>query len=86
MTDEITCFHCRSHRVIVGTASGAALLWNFSATGSDAAARSIQTDEAFAEREELRAKRKEKFRANVKVRGRFPKTQGFSNAKGFGGR
>ena len=54
------------------------LLWH----QSGGLAPLTEPDEEPIERRKLRTADKKK--TNVKVRGRFPKTQGFSNTKGFG--
>lgn len=78
---DISCFQCCGDRVFVGTGTGSVHLWGF-ASGSRAG-----VDWASGGPEEQRPERqkREKFRAKGKpvVRGRFPKTQGFSNSKGF---
>ena len=78
---DISCFHCREERVLVGTATGEVHLWSYQQGLSAAAGiASAEFDTGVEKRE-----KREKWRAKVKVRGRFPKTQGFSNSKGFGG-
>ena len=77
---DISCFHCRDERVLLGTTSGAVHLWSY----QRGLPVSLGWGGAEGERIEKREKR-EKWRAKVKLRGRFPKTQGFSNSiKGFG--
>ena len=78
---DITCFQCHGERVFVGTGTGAIHLWNFS-RGSHAARDLVAEDDAEWNGSEQKQKRN-KFRGNLKIRGRFPKTQGFSNTRGF---
>ena len=78
---DISCFQCRGERVIIGTATGAVHLWSFARHGG-----SVSLSELWDGKEQPERKaKKEKWRAAPKIRGRFPKTQGFSNSKGFGG-
>jgi len=72
---EFSCFQCSSdeHRVILGTAHGSVLIWNFNST---------RVDEEEAEEDNFfKAPKREKWRAKKKVKGKYPKTQGFSNNK-----
>ena len=78
---DISCFHCRDDKVLIGTATGAVHLWSYQ-RGLHVGHVQPWGSTDF-ERLEKREKR-EKWRAKVKLRGRFPKTQGFSNSKGFG--
>lgn len=78
---DISCLQCRGERVLVGTATGAVYLWHFGASSAE-----VLMPEWDGANEQLDKKpKREKFRAagGPKVRGRFPKTQGFSNMKGF---
>ena len=59
---------------------GTVLMWDFVPDGGGARPR--VGDELDGERPEKHGGGKKKFRAALKVRGRFPKTQGFSNQKG----
>jgi hypothetical protein len=77
---DVSCFQCRGERVLIGTATGSVHLWDFRRDGQPAPQDGW---EGADERPEKREKR-EKWRAKVKLRGRFPKTQGFSNSRGFG--
>ena len=81
MVGDISCLQCRGERVLVGTATGAVHIWTF---GRGQRTLATEPWDGY----ELRDKKpkREKWRAAPKVRGRFPKTQGFSNSKGFGGR
>ena len=63
----------------VGTATGAVHVWSFGR--SPRALLALEGSEMVDKKP-----KREKWRAAPKVRGRFPKTQGFSNSKGFGGR
>ena len=82
MRGEITCFQCRSDRVLLGTGDGAVLLWSFAAGGDNGGA----ADGADPyEWQGSTTRKRDKFRAKLKVRGRFPKTQGFSSTGSFGG-
>ena len=72
----VSCLQCRSDRLVVGCCSGHLLVW--SAGRQHAAAGSAHEELA-----PPRKQRREKPRHNPKIRGRFPKTQGFSNQKGF---
>lgn len=79
---DISCFQCRGDRVLVGTGTGSVYLWSFAhgpGAGTDVLLDRQQDSPERSERKEKR----EKFRAALKVRGRYPKTQGFSNSKGF---
>ena len=75
---EISCFQRRGERVFVGTATGAVHQWHFARSG----APTLPAVWDGNEQADKKPKR-EKFRPKTKVRGRFPKTQGFSNQKGF---
>jgi len=72
---ELSCFLCGSdeRRIFVGTAHGAVLLWGF---GGGAPVEEDDDDEGAG-----KAPKREKWRAKKKVRGKYPKTQGFSNNK-----
>ena len=76
---DISCFHCREER-FVGTATGGAPVVVSARPSAAASTASAELDTGVEKRE-----KREKWRAKVKVRGRFPKMQGFSNSKGFGG-
>ena len=78
---DISCLQCRGERVLVGTATGAVHIWSFGRSSTILPAEAWDSSE-----QPDRKPKREKWRAAPKVRGRFPKTQGFSNAKGFGGR
>ena len=75
----LSCFQCSGSRLLLGSCAGPVLLWHQSGGLPPVAEREVEP-----ERRKLRTADKKK--TNVKVRGRFPKTQGFSNTKGFGGR
>ena len=77
---DISCFQCRGERVLVGTATGAVHLWDF---GRSRAQSSLLVDWGDGKEQPERKAKREKWRAASKGRGRFPKTQGFSNMKGF---
>ena len=79
---DITCFQCEGERVFLGTGTGAIHLWNFS-RGSATAAREMFSEEEHEWDGRPEKQKREKKRGNIKIRGRFPKTQGFTNAKGF---
>ena len=66
--------------MLVGTATGAVHLWDFGRSRAHAA---LLADWGDAKEQPERKAKREKWRAAPKVRGRFPKTQGFSNMKGF---
>ena len=70
----VSCLQRRAGRLLVGTCSGSILVW--SAGQQDAAAAAQQLERRMKQR-------KEKVRHNPKIRGRFPKSPGFSNSKGF---
>ena len=81
---DISCFQCRGDRVVVGTGTGSVHLWSFNARGPRAGAGVLEWASG-EEQERPERQKRDKFRAKGKpvVRGRFPKTQGFSNSKGF---
>ena len=85
VASEVSCFQCRGERVYVGTGNGTILVWDFTPGGLHTLGGLLadaKRHDADGERAE-RSKKRDKPRGNVKVRGRFPKTQGFSNQKGF---
>ena len=74
----LSCFQCSGDRLLLGSCAGQVLLWR----QFGGLAPLPEPDEEPIERRKLRTADKKK--TNPKVRGRFPKTQGFSNTKGFG--
>lgn len=77
---DISCFQCRGDRVIVGTGTGAVHVWNFG-HGRNRNSTGEMLDDGGEIWEPERRKKREKARADKSRR--FPKTQGFSNARGF---
>ena len=69
----LSCFQCSGDRLLLGSCAGPVLLWHQRG--------GLAEPEEEPERRKLRTADKKK--TNIKVRGRFPKTQGFSNTKGF---
>ena len=83
---DISCFQCRESRVLVGTATGGVHIWSFLSRLASNANHISLADWDGGKVVPDRKPKREKFRAALKTRGRFPKTQGFSNVKGgFGG-
>ena len=77
---DVSCFHVRSERLVCGTCTGTVLVWS---AGRNEAAGERNGDD-YDGRLERKTRNKEKMRShNPKIRGRFPKTNGFSNVKGF---
>ena len=77
---QVSSFAGSGQRILVGTCAGSIHSWNFCGAPFGGPACSAMDDEY---RDGRKRDKKEKFRGNVKIRGRFPKTQGFSNSKGF---